>query len=458
MLPLADLLAAIKQRFRIELAVFLFVMILVGVSIALAPRVYSATASLLFDESPIDPVKGESSGEGSLSTLLSTQADVIKSDLVAARVVKDLNLITPAVLSQWREQTGGSGDPALWYGARLLGGVAVLPDRASRVLRVRYTSSDGAYSAAMANAFVQAYLEQKLELQTDPAKTYSRWFADRTREVRANLESAQAKLTAFKRRTGIVDTDSTNAESSRLAELQAAVTNAEVGSADSGARSGQAAAQSPDVQNSAVVAGLRASIAAKAAQVGQMSVAFGPQHPDRKAAEAELAALNAKLSAAIAQQSAAIRVASSAARSKEAELRQSLEEQKARMLSLAADRAEYDVLRRDVDSARAAYDQVTQRLDAMRLSSVAPSAGVRQLDVARAPLFPTEPRIMLRLLLGTVLAAMLALGLAVLLEFVRPIVRSTRALQDATGVPVVATVDFGKSRAFTQLQSNKKAA
>lgn len=458
MLPLADIAAAIRQRYRIELAIFILVLLAVAASTALAPRVYSSTASLLFDAAPIDPAKGEQSGEGSLATLLSTQADVLRSDLVAARVVKDLNLVNPEILSQWRSQTGGSGDPALWYGARLLNGLSVMPDRASRVVRVQYTSGNGNFSAAMANAFVKAYLDQNLELQTDPAKTYSRWYADRTREVRANLESAQDKLTAFKRRTGIVDTDSTDAENRRLTEMQSAVTGAEVASADTGSRSSNAVSQSPDVQNSAVVAGLRSSIAAQAAQVSEMSVALGPNHPDRKAAEAELAALNAKLGAAVAQQSAAIRVSSSAARSKEAELRQSLEQQKSRMLRLAADRAEYDVLRRDVDSARAGYDQVTQRLDAMRLSAVAPTGGVRQLDVARASLFPTEPKVTLRLFLGVILATLLAVAVAIALEFIRPVVRSTQSLQHSTGVPVLATVDFARSAASAQLDPGRKAA
>lgn len=458
MLPLSDLAAAIKQRLRVEIAVFVLVLGVVAVLTMLTPKVYRSTSSLLFEERPIDPVQGAAGGERDLSSLLSTQAAVIKSDLVAAKVVQNLKLVTPEILSQWRSQTGGAGDVNVWFGSRLLNGLEVVPDGASRVVRVSYRSNDGVVAAQLANAFVTAYLDQKLELQTDPAKTYSRWYADRTREVRANLESAQAKLTAFKRRTGIVDTDSTNAETGRLTDLQSAVTSAEVGSADLGSRSSNAASRSPDVQNSAVVSGLRASIASKSAQLSEMSVALGPNHPDRRAAQAELAALNSRLAAAVAEQSASINVASSAAQGKEAELRKNLESQKAKMLTLAGERAEYDVLRRDVDSARASYDQVTQRLDAMRLSAAAPTAGVRQLDVARASVFPSEPNITLRLLLGLVLATLLAVGVAILLEFARPIVRSAATLQEVTGVPVVTSVDFAKSSTLNHLNPDKKVA
>jgi uncharacterized protein involved in exopolysaccharide biosynthesis len=457
MLSLADLIAAIKQRYRLELAIFMVVILGVGIWTAMASRIYISTTTLLFED-PIDPVKGAATGEGDLATLLSTQSDVIQSDLVASRVVDDLNMITPAVLVQWRKETGGVGDVNLWYGARLLTGLLVVPDRASRVVEVSYKSVDSNYSAAMANAFVKAYLEQKLEIQTNPAKTYSRWFADRTREVRTKLEEAQAKLTAFKRSTGIVDTNSTNAESSRLAELQSAVTGAEVQSADFGSRDTGALVRSLDVQNSGVVAGLRSSIAAKAASLSQVSVTLGRNHPDRMALEAELRELRSKLSGIEAEQTQAVRLASASARSKEAKLRGSLEEQKTRMLRLAGDRAEFEVLNRDVDSARASYDQVTQKLDNMRLSAVAPTTGARQLDVARPSLLPSQPNISLRLLLGTALAVMLAIGVGVVLELIRPVVRSVGTLQHMTGVPVITTINFGKSRIANQSNSEKMAA
>lgn len=458
MLPLSDILSAVRQRYRLELAIFGVIFLGVIVTTALAPRVYSSTATLLFDEAPIDPVQGDSKGGGDLATMLSTQADVIGSDLVAARVVNELQLVTPDVLSQWRTETGGTGDVNLWYGERLLRALSVVPDRASRVLQVTYKSGDSEFSAVVANAFVHAYLGQKLELQTDPAKTYSRWYADRIREVRASLEAAQDKLTAFRRRTGIVDSDSTSAEDSRLSELQTAVTNAEVGSADISSRSGTAVGQSLDVQNSSVVLGLRANIAAKTAQIKQMSVELGPNHPDRMAAQAELAELQAKLQSNIAAQSRAMSIASSAAAGKEAALKGRLGQQKSRLLTLAADRAEFDVLKRDVDSARSAYDQVTQRLEVMRLSAVAPTSGVRQLDVARPSILPSEPKIMLRLLLGSILASLIAVAVAIVLEFLRPKVRSQASLEDATGVSVITTFNFDQSSASSHLLLDKRAA
>ena len=56
----------------------------------------------------------------------------------------------------------------------------------------------------VANLFVQSYLDLLLELRVDPAKQYSSFFESRAKELRANLERAQARLTAYQREKGVV--------------------------------------------------------------------------------------------------------------------------------------------------------------------------------------------------------------------------------------------------------------
>jgi len=447
MLSLTDIAASLRVRWRLELAVFLFIMGLVVISTALSTKVYTATSSLLFDDAAIDPVAGTQASVDGLKALLSTQTDIVKSEAVAADVVKSLELVTPQVLEQWRTSTGGSGDVNTWYGRQLLGSLDVSPVTDSRVLNLSYSSADPRFSALMANGFAASYLETRLRFQTDPAKTYSRWFQDRTREVRSNLEQAQARLTAFKRKTGIVDSGAAaDPESSRLAELSGQLTGAEASAADMAARAGRSVSQSPDVQGSSVVQSLRSQIASKAAQVSQMATNLGPNHPDRVAAEAELRELHARLNTEVGTVTRSVQVASGAAGAKQAALRGMLNAQRGRMLGLSTDRAQLDVLQRDVDSARAAYDAVTMKLETMRLQAVAPASNVRQLDQATPPLLPSKPSIPLRLLLGTILAAMLATAVSIIAELRRPLLRTNSGVANIAGVPVLAVVDLSNSR------------
>ncbi|MDB5714319.1 MAG: hypothetical protein JWO15_1716 [Sphingomonadales bacterium] len=447
MLSITDISASLKDRWRLLLLIFVVVMALVSIWTVLSPKVYVATSTLLFDDVAIDPVAGTQAGLDGLKALLSTQSDVVKSEAVAANVVKTLQLITPDVSEHWREATGGNGDVNVWYGRQLLSNLDVSPVTDSRVLELSYSAPDPRLAALVANGFAVSYLDTRLKFRTDPAKTYSRWFQDRTHEVRTNLEQAQALLTAFKRKTGIVESGvAADPELTRLGELSGQLTGAEASSADLSARAGRSVSQSPDVQGSAVVQGLRSQIASKAAQVSQIAATLGPNHPDRIAAEAELAELRSRLNAEIGTATRSVQVASGVAGAKEAALRSMLNSQRGRMLGLSTDRAQLDVLQHDVDSSRAAYDAVTTKLDAMRLQAVAPDSNARLLDQASVPLFPAQPNVPLRMMLGGLLAAMLAAAVGILVELRRPVLRTASGVANVGGVPVLAAIDFSRSR------------
>lgn len=446
MLSLPDLAVALRKRWRLELAVLVGVLVLVAIWTAMSPKVYVASSSLLFDDLSVDPVQGTQQGGDGIIGLLATQSDVVRSEAVAAEVVRGQQLVTPAISRAWQRATGGIGDVNAWYGRQLLGALNVTPEKASRVLTVRYRSPDPEFSALIANGFVVAYLDQRLKLRTDPARTYSRWFGERTREVRGKLEAAQARLTQFTRQTGIVDTGAVDAEATRLNELSGQLTGAQASAADLNARASISAAQSPDVQSSGVVQGLRSQIAGKTAQVSQMSQSFGPNHPDLVAARAELGELRSRLAVEVGTTTRSVRVASAAASAKEASLSGLLNNQRGRMLALSTDRARLDLLQRDVASSRAAYDAVTQRLETMRLQALAPTTNARQLDVARPPTLPSDPNVPLRALLGVTLGLLLAVGAAVGLETLRPRVRTASGVAAASGAPVLATVNIKRSR------------
>lgn len=444
MLSLSDLAVALRKRWRLELVVFLAVLAAIAVWTAVSPKSYVATSSVLFDDVSVDPVQGTSGGDP-LNALLTTQSDVVQSEAVAAEVVRSQQLAGPAVISSWQKATGGVGDVNAWYGRQLLGGLQIVPEKGSRVLKIQYRSPNPEWSALLANGFVVSYLDQRLKSKTDPARTYSRWFTERTREVRGTLEAAQARLTQFKRQTGIVDSGTVDAEATRLAELSGQYTGAQASAAELNARAGTSVSASPDVQGSGVVQGLRTQIAGKTAQVSEMSSNLGPNHPDLIAAKAELAELRARLAGEVGTTTRSVQVASAAANSKQATLDRLLQQQRGRMLGLAGDRSKLDVLARDVDSAQAAYNSVTQRLETMRLQALAPSTNAHQLDVASPPVLPSDPNVPLRALLGLVLGVLLAVGVGIATETLRPRIRTANGAAMASGAPVLAALDFKRS-------------
>ncbi len=442
---IGDFLATIKARWRLELGIVLAVMLLVFVWIWMTPKVYSASASLLYDVTQPEPIAAGGSSPSD-DELLGTQADVIRSETIAAAVVDRTGLgSSPNLIDQWRRATNGAVEFNAWMGKRLLGSLLVTPIKGSRVLGVEYHAADPVFAAQMANAFATTYVEERLRMQTDPAKTYAQWFEERTREVRQKLDKAQGALTAFQRRTGIVDSGSLDAEANRLTALSSSLVGAETSAATVGAKTGGSASQSNDVQSSPVVQQLRSQIASQTAQIAQMRATMGPNHPAMLAANAEIGALKSKLATEIGEATRSLKLASNSASATASDLRGKLNEQRGRMLSLAGDRGELIGLQRDVDSARANFDAVTQRLNSMRLQSSVPSTNVRQLDSALPPVLPSSPNVPLRVVLGLAFGVLLAVGIVGLLEFWRPRVRTEEGLENATNIVVLTNVNFSGS-------------
>lgn len=453
-MPVADLVAALKARWRLELAITLLVAGLVFAVALAMPKTYVASAKLLFDERAPDP-GGDAQQQAqpaSRQEVLATQADVIQSDDVAREVVARERLLDqPGTRAAWQKATGGSIPADAWLAQRLLAGLKVEAQEGSNVASVSYTSADPRVAARIANAFCHAYLDTRLKLATDPARAYSQWFETHIAQSRRNLRRAQTALADFQRAHGILGSESINAEGDRLAQLSQQLAQADAQQADAAARAGGDRAASPDVQGSYVMTQLRTQIATKAGQVAQLSATLGPNHPDMVAARGELAALRAQLAAETGTMAHSLKVASGDAAARTAQLRRLVEAQRARMFALQADRSQLEVLQRDVQSASAAYDADSQRLNAMRLQAELPRANVRQLDEAKVPLVPARPNLPVSAVLGLMLGAMIALSVAAALEWLRPRVRTRAGLAERAGAPVLVGIDFAGSRAATRL-------
>ena len=91
-----------------------------------------------------------------------------------------------------------------------------------------------------------------------------------------------------------------------------------------------------------------------------------------------------------------------------AELQGKVDEQKARLLTLRADRDQVAIIQRDVDTAQRAYDGVTSRLSQFNLESQNNQAATRLLSPAVEPLEPSKPKVMVGVV-GSILGG-IALG------------------------------------------------
>jgi uncharacterized protein involved in exopolysaccharide biosynthesis len=198
----------------------------------------------------------------------------------------------------------------------------------------------------------------------------------------------------------------------------------------------------PEVQSSGVVQGLRSQIASKSAEMRQMAAELGPNHELMRAARSQLSQLETALAQETAKTSGSLSAASAAASANRGAMQSLLDQHRGRMLALAGDRGKLNVLESNVESAKQQYATETQQLAELKAKSSIPSLNVLHLNAAEAPLLPNAPNIPVRLMMMVILGLMLAIGSAVIAEWLQPRIRSRDAVTYLTGVPVLGQADL----------------
>jgi succinoglycan biosynthesis transport protein ExoP len=441
---LNQFLAILKARWWVALLVFVLT---VGTTLAVSlmlPSQYTASATVVIDVKP-DPIAGQYAGMLSPS-YMATQVDVIQSDRVVRRVVRNTKLAdNPQVRADWVEATGGQGDIEAWLAARFKPNLEVRPSRESNVLTIAYRAPDPSFAAAMANAFVQAYIDTAIELRVDPARQYSSFFDQRSKEAREALEKAQARVSAFQKEKGIIATDERlDIENARLSELSSQLVMMQALSAESGSRQAQAQGASSDriqeVLNSGLISQLKADLGRSEARLQELNSRLGDNHPQVQETQATINSLRARLDTETKRVTGGVGVTATINRQREAGLRASLDAQRAQVLRMKAVRDEGAVLVREMENAQRAYEAVLARLNQTSLESQTTHGNIFVLGRANPPGGASSPKVALNTALSVVIGLLLAVGAVMGLEMIDRRVRAYEDLTGPLGLPVIGVM------------------
>lgn len=428
-----------------------------GVSLML-PKQYTAETSLLLDIKT-DPLVATLAPNFANPAHMATQTEIIQSDRVAGQVVKMLGLANNAkAVEQWREETEGRIPLETYFGSLLQRGLKVEPGRGSSLLTISFTGSDPKFAAAGANTFARAYFEVTSDI--NPTREYAKFFDERIKQLRSELEGAQERLSAFQQKKGIVvSNERMDQEVTRLTTLEAALAAAMTDQAETASRQGNSGGESSaDVQNSAAVQSLKAELARAQTQLNELSAKFGSNHPQRIETEARVEALRGQINAEMRRVGGGTASVNRIATQKVVELRNLVETQKKAVLTLRSQRDEAAVLLRDVDTAQRAYDAVAQRRTQLATEAQADQTSARVLSPATEPLRPSKPNLVKNTLVGLILGLLGGVGLAFLLEVIDRRVRSAEDLMAYGDVPVLGVMSNtpGRQRFAPRLAQNRR--
>ncbi len=197
---------------------------LAALAILLAKKEYSSTAIIEMNQEGgsalgLADLSGIASGLGDQDKMnmdLLTQQTVIMSDNTAIRVIEDLKLDAnpPFAIpvsgkeTPLEQERGLPLDRAPLQRERLLkifrSGLRVSLIKGTRLLTVTYTDTDPNRASAVANAVVDAYMNESTQARFQASSKASLWLTGQLAALKQKVEESQSRVTAFQREPGLI--------------------------------------------------------------------------------------------------------------------------------------------------------------------------------------------------------------------------------------------------------------
>jgi capsular exopolysaccharide synthesis family protein len=478
---LLDHVRVLYKRRWLAGSVFLVIFLGVLVYTFTVTPAYEARTRLLIESDDPNVVSFKEVIEegGSKADYYQTQYTVLQSRALARKTIDTLGLWQSPLFQEsgWGIATeDGMIARAVWSIASLLGrapdlarsaditetlaqsrvidafleGLRIAPIRNSRLVDVKFRTSDPDVATRVANALAKAYIDQNLAYKFGASKEATGWLEDRLAEQRAQVEAAEAALQRYREQHDAIPLeDRENIVVQKLGDLNAAVTKAKTERLQKEAIYKQIVAIGndeaaldtfPAILSNQFIQQLKSELGNLQRQQAQLGEKLGARHPDMIKIHSAIQAGQAKLHAEVANVGQAVRTEYEAALTQEQSLVAALDQQKREAQSMNRKAIEYGVLDRDVKSSRQMYEGLLQRAKETGVAGELKASNIRIVDLAERPGKPAAPQPLLNLSLAVFGGVVFACGLAFFFEYMDSRIKSPDELSRHLGLPPIGLI------------------
>lgn len=400
-------------------------------------------------------------------TDLDTEVRILRSDLLALQVIKQLNL-------DKLPEFGGHGAPpssSLEITTDVLqpdsdransllgafkGNLGVMLEPNTRIIDLHFRSPNKELAARVVNTLANTYIEQNFKTRFESTMQASDWLSRQLVDLQMKVETSQEKLVKYQKEHQILGIDEKqNITTVKLDELNKELTAAEsermqkesvyqlaaAGDTESAAAVANGALPGKDFENtSSLLDKLQTQRADLQIQRAQLGTQFGPAYPKIAQLNNQLHEIDAQIQSEMKKVAGRLRGDYLAALQRENMLRAAFEKQKQQDNKLNESAIEYSILKRDFESNRTLYEGLLQKLKEAGVTAGLRSNNIREVDIARTPEAPAEPNIPRNLGFAFVLGMTSGIGLAFVLEGIDNTVRTPEQAQAISGLPSLGMI------------------
>lgn len=432
----------------------LMVTLLATLAVYQMTPVYRGTALLLIEngKSKVMTLNDLYGGQRETVEAFNSQVEILRSRSVAERVVRKLKLVeSPEAISPSAKGLPETQRIDALVG-QIRGGLTIEPVLRSQIVKVGFDSPDRELAARIANAVVDAYVDNDLESRSDMTQKASGWLLQRIESTRARLEESQKALQRFREQENIVDNKGVvlSGTGRQFEEVSTQLTGARMRLAEAQGIYDQVKGHRgepveklesiPAVLRDPMVRQMKNAETDAARKVNEYKSRYAPAHPKMIAAESELMSAHEALANAVKAVIDGIYREYDLARANAGAAASAKAQAQAEIQSITRKESQLSALQHEVDSNRQLYDTLIGKAKETEAAANLQSTAGRLIDPAVPPTHPVKPN-KVKAILGAFLLGLLAsVALVFLRDYLDNTVRSEQDVEHRLHMGVLGVV------------------
>ncbi len=378
---------------------------------------------------------------------LATQVAILQSDELAWDTIQKLGLGRG-------DKSGGPivgipMDMQIAAVRKFQGSLHVERAKDTRMILVKYESSNPQQAASVVNSLVDNYVEYNFRTKYDASRQATGWMEQRLDELKVKVEKSEQAMVDYERQNNIVSVgDKQTVAEARLDELNKSLSGAQ---AD---RMTKESMYKMVVENQAEVGFIQPgsilnSLEAKEVELKEEYSAavsqFGPTYPKALAVQDQMKDLDGLIGRERKRAVQNMRSEYEAAVQREKILSDAVSKQNNEVEKVNQLLIEHNLLKREFESNQSLYDSLLTHLKDANVSAGLRATNIHVIDRAVPPNAPIRPDKMRNIVFG--LAAGLGLGIALALtrEALDNSIKSAQEIEKLTELPTLAIVPIAQT-------------
>ncbi len=340
------------------------------------------------------------------------------------------------------------------------GNLSIKPVANTKTVHIAYSDKHPAMAKLVANAIVQAYIDEILEIKLANSNYSLQWMTSKANEERKKLEGAELALQKYVRNNDLVTVENKLAVyPQRLAEFSSQLSKTQAELKEYEALYSQIKKLGENYDNvemiplfadNKVLQGLREKLFQTEQKIKDLSKKYGYKHPVMINAKAERDLLVKEKRFEVNRIIESTRNSYELTKTRERNLTQLLTKTKSELLDINERFTQYSIMKREVDTSRVLYDALSASIKKASVTEQSQDINIWVVKKANLPGAPSKPQKKRNLMLGLILGLFGGIGLAFFIEYLDNTVKDGKELEQRFGLTVLGTIEEfqGKNGTF----------